>query len=85
MDFTTRWSSYFEFEYDAENQNLKLTFPTRGIAMDIIGNNSKGITIYNNYYLTDTVKELIKNNKITLESDKDLLLITEQKRRESMK
>ena len=53
--------------------------------MDIIGNNSKGITIYNNYYLTDTVKELIKNNKITLESDKDLLLITEQKRRESMK
>ena len=85
LDFTTRWSSYFEFEYDAENQNLKLTFPTRGIAMDIIGNNSKGITIYNNYYLTDTVKELIKNNKITLESDKDLLLITEQKRRESMK
>lgn len=84
-DFTTRWSSYFEFEYDAENQNLKLTFPTRGIAMDIIGNNSKGITIYNNYYLTDTVKELIKNNKITLEPDKDLLLITEQKRRESMR
>lgn len=84
-DFTTEWSSYFEFEYDAENQNLKLTFPTRGIAMDIIGNNSKGITIYNNYYLTDTVKQLIKNNKITLEPEKDLLLITEQKRRESMK
>lgn len=84
-DFTTRWYSYFEFDYDAENQNLKLTFPTRGIGIDIKGNDSKGITIYNNYYLTDTVKDLIKNNKITLESNKDLLLITEQERRESMK
>ena len=53
--------------------------------MDIVSNDSKGITIYNNYYLTDTVKNLIKSNKITLESDKDLLFMTEQKRRESMK
>jgi hypothetical protein len=84
-DFTTSWSSYFEFDYDAENQNLKLVFPTRGIAMNIKNNDSKGITIYNNYYLTDTVKELIKNNKISIEPDEDLILITEQNRRESMK
>lgn len=84
-DFTTEWSSYFEFDYDAENQNLKLIFPTRGIAMDIKNNDSKGITIYNNYYLTDTVKELIKNNKISINPDEDLLFITEQNRRESMK
>ena len=84
-DFTTRWSSYFEFDYDSENQNLKLTFPTRGIAMDIKGNNSRGITIYSNYYLTDTVKELIKQNKITLKPNEDLILITEKNRRESMK
>lgn len=84
-DFTTEWSSYFEFDYDAESQNLKLVFPTRGIAMDIKNNDSKGITIYNNYYLTDTVKELIKNNKISINPDEDLLFITEQNRRESMK
>lgn len=84
-DFTTQWSSYFEFEYDAEKQDLKLIFPTRGIGIDIVSNDSKGITIYNNYYLTDTVKNLIKANKITLEPDKDLLFMTEQKRRESMK
>lgn len=84
-DFTTQWSNYFEFEYDQENQNLKLTFPSRGIAMDIHNNDSKGITIYNNYYLTDTVKKLIKDGKITLEPDKDLIFITEQNRRESMK
>ncbi len=84
-DFTTQWSSYFEFEYDDEKQNLKLIFPTRGIGIDIVSNDSKGITIYNNYYLTDTVKNLIKANKITLEPDKDLLFMTEQKRRESMK
>ncbi|MCX4303343.1 MAG: hypothetical protein OSJ66_05000 [Clostridia bacterium] len=84
-DFTTQWSSYFEFEYDGEKQDLKLIFPTRGIGIDIVSNDSKGITIYNNYYLTDTVKNLIKANKITLEPDKDLLFMTEQKRRESMK
>ena len=84
-DFTTEWSNYFEFEYNAENQDLKLVFPSRGISIDIQGNDSRGITIYNNYYLTDTVKELIKNNQITVEPDKDLILITEQNRRESMK
>lgn len=84
-DFTIGWSSYFEYEYDAENQDLKLVFPTRGISIDIQNNDSKGITIYNNYYLTDTVKKLIKNNKITIKPDEDLLLKTEQNRRESMK
>ena len=53
--------------------------------MDIKGNNSRGITIYSNYYLTDTVKELIKQNKITLKPNEDLILITEKNRRESMK
>ena len=84
-DFTTEWSSYFEYEYDAEKQNFKIVFPTRGIEIDIKENDSKGITIYNNYYRTDTVRELIKINKITIKTDKDLLLITEQNRRESMK
>ena len=34
---------------------------------------------------TDTVKELIKQNKITLKPNEDLILITEKNRRESMK
>lgn len=82
-NFTTDWTNYFEKEYNPETQSLKITFPTRGIEIDIEGNDSRGIKIYNNYYLTDTVKELIKSHKITLVADKDLIHITEQARRES--
>lgn len=81
-DFTTEWTNYFEKEYNPETQSVRITFPTRGIEIDIEGNDSKGIKIYNNYYLTDTVKELIKSHKITLVSNKDLIHITEQARRE---
>ena len=84
-DFTKEWSSYFEKEYNPEIGKLKLTFPTRGIDIDIENNDSRGIKIYSNYYLTDTVKDLIKLNKITLEADKDLIQITEMARRESMR
>lgn len=84
-DFTTEWSSYFEKEYDPDAGRLKITFPTRGIAIDIVGNDSRGIKIYSNYYLTDTVKELIKAHKITIESDKDLIQLTELARRENMR
>lgn len=82
-DFTTAWSSYFEKEYDPNSGRLKITFPTRGIDIDIVGNDSRGIKIYSNYYLTDTVKNLIKKHKITLESDKDLIQMTEVARREN--
>lgn len=85
LDFTTEWSSYFEKEYDPDSGRLKITFPTRGIDIDIVGNDSRGIKIYSNYYLTDTVKELIKSHKITLESDKDLIHLTEMARRENMR
>lgn len=84
-DFTDGWDSYFEREYDPENGRLKLTFPTRGIDIDITNNDSRGIKIYNNYYLTDTVKELIKSHKITLEGGKDLIYLTEMARRETMR
>ena len=82
-DFTTDWTNYFENEYNPENQSLKISFPTRGIEIDIQNNDSTGIKIYNNYFLTETVEELIKANKITLIADKDLVHITEQARREN--
>ena len=79
------WSSYFEKEYDEEYGNFKISFPTRGLYIDIKHNDSLGIKVYNNYYLTDTIKELIKNKKITLVENKDLIQVTEKSRYESMR
>lgn len=84
-DFTQNWRNFYENEYDSELQKLKLTYPSRGIKIDIEGNDSRGIKIYNNYYLTDTVKELIEDYKITLVADKDLVHEIEQERREKSK
>lgn len=83
-DFTSEWVTYFDFKYEADEKNLYLVFPTRGIEFDIKNNKSQGIKIYNNYYMSDNIKLLIKNETITLEPNKDLIYITEQKRRESI-
>jgi len=84
-DFKIHWTNYFEYEYNPEEESLYISYPSRGLEIDIKRNDSTGIKIYNNYYLTDTVKELIKAHKITLESNKNLVLMTEQNRRERMK
>ena len=83
-DFTTEWTSYFEKDFDLETKDFVISFPVRGIKLDIKNGDSRGITIYKNYYLTDTIKDLIKAKKITLNADKDLVDIVERSRRESM-
>lgn len=74
---------YDEFEYDSEIKRLYMTFPTRGIEIDIKDNNPKGITLYSNYYFTDVTKELVKNGIINLNSKVDLVQKYESARRES--
>lgn len=74
---------YDEFEYDSEIKKLHMTFPTRGIELDIKDNNPKGITLYSNYYFTDVTKELVKNGIINLNSKIDLVQKYESARRES--
>lgn len=82
-DFSRNWGNYYEIEYNPELQKLKLSYPSRGIEIDIEGNDSRGIKIYNNYYLTETVKSLIEDHKITLIEDKNLVFVVEQARREN--
>lgn len=74
---------YDEFEYDSEIKKLYMTFPTRGIEIDIEDNDPKGITLYSNYYFTDTTKEFVKNGIISLNSKIDLVQKYESARRES--
>lgn len=83
-DFTEGWTTYFENESDLENKSCKISFPTRGIMIDIKDNDSRGITLYNNYSLSPEIKDLIITNKITLKENQNLVEITEKARRESM-
>lgn len=84
-NFTNDWTNYFEREdYNAEFNSFKIVFPTRGISIDIQNNDSQGITLYKNYYLTDGIKNLISLDKITYEKNEDLIHITEKNRRERM-
>ena len=83
-NFTDEWTSYFERNIDLEAKNFKISFPTRGIRIDIINGSFSGITVYNNYYMSDTIKDLIKAKKVTLDSKNDLVDIVEKARHESM-
>ena len=74
---------YDELEYDEEIKRLHMTFPTRGIEIDIWDNNPKGITLYSNYYFTTTTKQLVKNGIVELNSKKDMVLEYEKTRREN--
>ena len=75
------WDTYYEYEYDPEKQNLYLLYPSSGVEIDIKGNDSAGITFYNNFYFTDTVKKFVKDGKVTLNADEDLILKTELERK----
>lgn len=83
-NFTDGWTSYFERNIDLEAKNFSISFPTRGIKINIINGNQAGITVYNNYYLSDTIKDLIKAKRVTLDSNNDLVDVVEKARRESM-
>lgn len=74
---TKLWTNYDEFEYDKEQKNLYITYPSIGIIINIQNNNSKGITIYNNYYLSDKIKNFIVEDKISLEPTVDILYMSE--------
>lgn len=77
---TKLWTNYDEFEYDRGNKSLYLTYPSIGVIINIQNNNSKGITICNNYYLSDKIKNFIIENKISLDSSIDALYMSEKNR-----
>ena len=78
------WEGYHEYEYDAENESLLLTYPSKGVEINIKGNDPSGIIFYSNYYFTDDLKETIKNGDFTLNKDEDLIQKTEMKRRNNI-
>ena len=80
---TKNWGNYDICEYDVDSQYAHITYPSRGVEINIINNDSKGITLYNNYYFTNRTKALIKSEKITLNDEVDYIELTERQRIEN--
>lgn len=80
---TRKMNIYDEFEYNPDIGYAHITYPSMGIEINIKDNNPNGITLYNNYYLTDKTKKMILEKQIQLNSEDDLLLIAENERRKA--
>ena len=79
---TGKWAMFYDKnEYNAEQQYAYITFPSIGVEINIENNDSKGITLYNNYYFTEKTRAFAKDGKITINADEDLLEKMEQNRR----
>ena len=78
---TSLWQSYDEFEFDKENQSLHLTYPYIGVMIDIKDNDSSGITLYSNYYFTDTTKRLVAQEDVSINSKEDAIYKVEMNRK----
>ena len=60
-----------------------MNYCTRGIEIDIKGNDPKGITLYSNYYFTDYTKSLVKNGVVSFDGKTDMVEKKELERREN--
>lgn len=72
--------NYYDYEFNEEEQSLYLTYPGRGIEIDIKDNNPKGITLYNNYYFTERTRNFIKDGLISINPDEDYINKIEMER-----
>lgn len=72
--------SYDEYEFNKDIGKLKVVYPSRGIEIDIIDNDPKGVKLYSNYYFTDYTRSIVKDGKISF-STKDLVEKYEMKRK----
>ena len=79
----SRWLAYDHFEYDLENNSADILYSTRGVHIKINNNNSRGITLYSNYYFTDYTESLVKKGIIDFEPGVDLVEKTDLERRKN--
>lgn len=76
-----RWKVYDYYEYNPETKSAYVLYSNRGIEIDIKNNDSKGITLYKNYYFSDRSRKYVKDGSITLNSNTDLVDKIERERR----
>ena len=71
---------YDSFEHDEGSDDLTMIYSNRGIEIKIRKNDPKGIILHNNYYFTETTRDLVKEGVISFSND-DLVDIYEKERR----
>ncbi len=83
--FVTRLSkrcpTYDKIEYNEETQDAYMLYSNRGLEVNIKNNDSTGIKLYTNFYLTDDMRQYVKDGLIDIDSKTDLLDKTERERR----
>lgn len=77
------WEGYYKYEFNEETEELLLIYPSKGVEINIKGNDHKGITFYSNYYFSDELKEEIRDGWFTLKTDEDLIHKVELERRKN--
>lgn len=75
------FDNFYKYVYEKETESLYMLYPSLGIEIDIKNNNTTGIKLYQNCYLTDKTKELVKNGFVTFEEDIDLISKVEKERK----
>lgn len=75
------FDNFYKYVYEKDTESLYMLYPSLGIEIDIKNNDTKGIKLYQNCYLTDKTKELIKNGFITFEGNIDLIARVEKERK----
>ena len=80
---TKRWTNYEICEINYETKTAHITYPYRGLEINIENNNPKGITLFENYYFTDKSKTLIRDGLITLKGEENSLEMFEKNRRKN--
>lgn len=75
---------YYDYlEYDPEIKKAHIMFSSRGYEIDIEENDPKGVILYNNYYFTDTTRNLAKEGKITVKEYESSVEKIEKDRRKN--
>ena len=79
-DIIKAYINYDYYEFDEEAQNLSIHYPAVGLMIDIKGNDPKGIVVYNNFYITEHLRKLVSEGKISIELYKNSIEVEEQAR-----
>ena len=74
-ELTYLWNDYEEYQYDVNY--IYLTYPLKGIKIDMASENTLGIQIYNNCNITNKISELIEKGKIEGCLEENLIDVSE--------
>ncbi len=79
---TYMWDDYAEYDYT--ESSIYLSYPIKGIIIDMDRDSSLGIQIYSNCNLTEKLIDYIENDKITAKMEENALQVQTKKELDTM-